>query len=527
MSSKRDYSELMRAVAGFRGYPYPDRLEKCKQRLVLNDKGIEAIMSAPEMMADGLYLSAPPVPPQPDTADRFEFPLGGERDIWQRSAGEIAALVSSHDLSPVDVASAFVDRAEQRRDLNAFITLDRKKVLQEAEALASKLKRTRSALPLAGVPVAIKDALLVRDYPFTCGTKLIEPKNSTRDADAVARLRNAGAVVIGTTNLDELGYAATGLYGPFGAIINPAAPHRVPGGSSGGSAAAVAAGLAPVALGTDTGGALRIPASCCGIVGLKPTQGAISNDGFMLRSPTLDSIGPMTKTVADCALVFEVLAGRAIGSTLGANPGAQKTFRFAKPTNFFFEDLEAPVEKAMSAAIERLKAAGCTVSDTQIPDIELSPAAHFMTVGPEAAEVHWGLLVEKGQELGEDLRARLEAGQFVLAMDYIKAQRIRQRLRDNVVESLNGFDVLLTPTLLVVPPEIAGSNVAVAAKASGLLGRLTGAFNTTGLPAITIPCGAAPDGTPIGLQLAGRAGDERTVMRAAYFCEQLFSASGA
>ena len=525
MSGERDYSELMRAVASFRGYPYPEQLEKCKQRLVMNDKLTEAIISAPEMMAQQLLLSPPPVPTaEVDASDLFQFSARRDGEIWQHSAGEIAALVASRSLSPVDVANAFLARAEQRSDLNAFITLRREQVLKDAEELETKLRRGSSDLPLAGVPVAIKDALLVRGYPFTCGTKLIDPKVSTHDAEAVARLRNAGAVVIGTTNLDELGYAATGLHGPFGRIVNPAAPHRVPGGSSGGSAAAVAAGLAPVALGTDTGGALRIPASCCGIVGLKPTHGAISNDGFMLRSPTLDSIGPMTKTVADCALVYEVLAGLPIGSTLGARPGS-KALRFAKPTNFFFEELDEEVAKAVGDAINLIAGAGCAVKDTHIDDIELSPAAHFMTVGPEAAEVHWRLLVEKGQMLGDDLRARLEAGQFVLAIDYIKAQRIRQHLREKCIESLAGCDVMVTPTLVVLPPEISGSDVAVAAKASGLLGRLTGPFNTNGLPAISIPCGIAQDGTPIGLHLAARPGDERTLMRAAYLCEKLLAGS--
>lgn len=525
--STRDYAEFMRAVASFRGYPFPERLENCKQRLEMNDSLAEAIFLAPEMLAPQLFLSPPPVAtPDADASDAFRFQVRSDRELWTRSAGEIAALVSSRSLSPIDVANAFLDRARQQSGLNAFITLDRNRVLKDAEALAARLGRDRSAMPLAGVPVAVKDALLVRDYPLTNGTKVVEAAISTRDAAAVARLREAGAVVIGTTNLDELGYAATGLHGPFGRIVNPVVPHRIAGGSSGGSAAAVGAGLAPVALGTDTGGALRIPASCCGIVGLKPTHGAISNDGFLLRSPTLDSIGPMTRTVADCALVYEVLAGLPVGSTLGANPGNRR-FRFRKLTDFFFDDLDDEVAMAVNNAVDLLLGAGCTAADSRIEDIELASAAHLMTVGPEAAEVHWRLLIDKGQLLGQDLRARLEAGQFVLAMDYIKAQRIRQHLRSKFLDALAGFDVMLMPTIKVLPPAIDESSIAVSARASGLMGRLTGPFNLTGLPAVTIPCGTARDGTPIGLQLAGRPGDERTLMRAAYFCEQVLAGASA
>lgn len=518
-AGKREYSEYLRAVAEFRGYRFPERIEPSKRRLLINDGLIAAVFDAPEFQ-EASYLSPPSVPTARDASDDlFRFPVVSERNLEGRSAGELAALVSAGQLLPTEAVRPFLERAERRRELNAFITLDRARVLRDAEEVALRLKR-RESLPLAGVAVAVKDAMLVRGYPFTCGSKAIEPTVSAQDAEAVARLRAAGAVVVGTTNLDELGYAATGLHAPFGRIANPRAPGRIAGGSSGGSAAAVAANLAPVAIGTDTGGALRLPAACCGIVGLKPTHGAISNIGFMTRAPSLDSIGPMTRTVADCALVYEVLAGLEAGVTLGRNPLGRR-FRFGVPADYFFDDVDEQVAAAVARAVERVGSIGTVVPGLRIDDIKLAPAAHFMTVGPEAAQMHWQLLAERGDMLGEDLRARLEAGQFVLAIDYIKAQRIRQHLRNALLAAMKEVDVLLVPTVCVAPPQIDESSISITAKASAMLGKLTCPFNVTGLPAMTIPCGITSDGAPIGLQLAARPGEESVLLRAAYACERV------
>ena len=516
-SAARDLEQLLSAIAESRGYAFPERLPAWKKRLASNAEQVRAFLAAPGR-AEASLLTMPESHPATVRSDRFDYTA---HEQGTRGVVDIARRVNSGEVSAVDIAAEHLDRAESRRDLNAFITLDRNRVLTEAEAVAAAVKRG-SKLPLAGVPIAIKDAIAVKGYPMTCGTKVIDAPISEADAECVSRLRAAGAVIIGTTNLDELGYAATGLHAPFGRIINPKAPDRIAGGSSGGSAVAVAANLAAAALGTDTGGALRLPASCCGIVGLKPTHGAISSKGYAIRAPSLDSVGPMTRSVADCALVFEVLAGRPIGSMLGNSPGSTR-IRVVKPTNYFFENVEEDDVAAVERAIGLFRSAGMSVADARLRDVEHSPAAHFITVAAEATEMFWDLLVRTGRHLGEDLRARLEVGQFILAADYIKAQRFRRHLREMFLEALADGDVLVTPTVQVLPPKVDESSVSVAAHASSLLGRFTGPLNVAGLPGITIPCGVTSDGAPVGLQIIGRPDDEASVFRVAHFWESILA----
>jgi aspartyl-tRNA(Asn)/glutamyl-tRNA(Gln) amidotransferase subunit A len=234
----------------------------------------------------------------------------------------------------------------------------------------------------------------------------------------------------------------------------------------------------------------------------------------------------MTRSVADCALIFEIMAGRPVGSALGKSPDGAR-IRIVKPTNYFFEEVEADDLAAVERAISLFKSAGVTVIETRIADVEHSPAAHFITVAAEATEMFWKLLIQRGHLLGEDLRARLEVGQFILAADYIKSQRFRHHLREMFLQSLSEGDVLVTPTIQVLPPKIDESSVSVAARASSLLGRFTGPLNVTGLPGITIPCGMTSDGAPVGLQLIGRADDEASVFRAAYVCEAILAQSFA
>jgi len=522
--SASNLDQLLSAIAEARGYPYPERLPNWKKRLTSNADQVNAFFAA-SGPAESSILAMPESRAETNDGDRFDYTTDAPRKHDVLGVADIASLVNSGKASAVDIVSEHLDRAESRRDLNAFITLNRDRVLKEAESVTSALKQG-GGLPLAGVPIAIKDAIRTKGYPMTCGSKVIDATVSEEDAEAVARLRAAGAVIIGTTNLDELGYAATGLHAPFGRITNPRAPDRIAGGSSGGSAVAVAANLAAAAIGTDTGGALRLPAACCGIVGLKPTHGAISSKGYAIRAPSLDSLGPMTRSVADCALIFEVMAGRPVGSALGRNPAGTR-IRMVKPTNYFFDDVEAGDLAVVERAISLFKSAGISVVETRIEDVEHSPAAHFITVAAEATEMFWELLVQKGHLLGEDLRARLEVGQFIQAADYIKSQRFRNHLRQMFLQSLSDGDVLITPTVQVLPPKIEENSVSVAARASSLLGRFTGPLNLTGLPGITIPCGSTPDGAPVGLQLIGRADDEASVFRAAYVCEAILArASG-
>ncbi len=470
----KDYAILADTIAAFKGYIAPCGLSKAVDRLILNDPLSERIVQAAETLSIayfniGTLERRPAAALVPTAVEQQHRPCESDGELAHMSARQIAQEVQSGHLSPSDVAKSFYARAASSSELKAFISLDEDLLMRDARAIEAMLASGGERLPLAGVPFAVADVISVCGYPTTNGTKVVTTAPATADAALVQRLRRAGALLFGKTNVDELGYAATGLDCPYGRVRNPAAPSRIAGGSSCGSAAAVAAGLSPVALGTDTGGALRVPASCCGLVGLKPTIGAIDLAGYSMRSPTLDVVGPMARSVADTALAWEVMADRLAGSLLSATDRIG-TFTFLKPANFFFDGLQDDVARWMMHALDVLAQAGCRSHTAAIPDIALAPAAHFMTVGPEATDAYLAFLEAHGHDLGEDLRARLEAGLFVQATDYLKAQRIRRHLLDQFFRAVEGADVMITPTLCVPPPLIDEQSVSIAAGASGLMG---------------------------------------------------------
>jgi Amidase len=335
----KDYATLADVIATFKGYTAPHGLSKAVDRLILNDASRERIAQAAETPSIA-YLNigelerGPAATSAPMAVEQQHSPRESDGELAQMSARQIAQEVQSGQLSPSDVARYFYARAAASPELKAFISLDEDLLMRDARAIEAMLASGGERLPFAGVPVAVADVIAVYGYPTTNGTKVVTTAPAIADAALVQRLRRAGALLFGKTNVDELGYAATGLHCPYGRVRNPAAPSRITGGSSCGSAAAVAASLSPVALGTDTGGALRVPASCCGIVGLKPTIGAIDLAGYSMRWPTLDVVGPMARSVADTVLAWEVMADRPPGSLLGATDriGA---FTFLKPANFF------------------------------------------------------------------------------------------------------------------------------------------------------------------------------------------------
>ncbi len=301
-------AELLRASAQSRRYPFLERAAFWEERLAMHLKDLETLLDAP---VDGDMLPLPAKAKLEIALPRGGEPPGRSDDLCFASAAEIAARVRTRELSPFEVARAFVERADAHRSLHAFITLRPETVLREARQLEVRVQSGEDIGPLAGVPVAVKDLMPVAGYPMTCGTKAIEAQEQQHDAEVVARLRAAGALVMGTANLHELAYGVTSANVHFGSVGNPVAPGRIPGGSSGGSAVAVAAGLAAIGVGTDTGGSIRIPAACCGIVGFKGSYDAVTRQGVWPLAFTLDHIGPLARSVADAALGFEVMAGTA------------------------------------------------------------------------------------------------------------------------------------------------------------------------------------------------------------------------
>jgi aspartyl-tRNA(Asn)/glutamyl-tRNA(Gln) amidotransferase subunit A len=417
------------------------------------------------------------------------------------------------------VADAVLTRIEQHAHLNAFISVRPDLVRKDSQALEQRIARGDDPGPLAGVPVGIKDLMYVKGHPFTCGTKAMDGRAADRDAEVVAKLRAAGALIVGTTNLHELAYGVTSANAHFGHVVNPAAPGHFPGGSSGGSGAAVAAGLATIGVGSDTGGSIRVPAACCGIVGFKPTHDAVSREGVWPLAWTLDHIGPLARSAGDAALAFEVMAGLPAGCITGKQLDRP---RLVTPAPFFFEHLDDAISERIDAALQALDAAGATLEGRRIDGMEYAPATQFVTLCSEACQANWELITQHAEGISPDIRLRFEIGQFIGAVDYIKAQRLRRWLRENMIDALNDADALVLPTLPVSIPkqgvttlEFAGRTLPVPAAFT----RLTSPFNFSGMPAVSIPCGRDRNGLPVGLQLVGRPGADATVLAAARWCE--------
>ena len=518
----RPTAEFLRAVSAFRRYPHLERLSDWEQRFAFGLADIEqvfeaAVSCAPVLRAPGASLT------EHFESGRYAPPSVAD-ELVSASAVQIAHQVRNRELSPLKIAELFLGRIEAHRHLNAFITVNPALVMEEAHVLDHRLRRGEDPGPLAGVPVGVKDLMSVRGYPLTAGTKAIEAKVQERDAPVVARLRAAGALIVGTTNLHELAFGINSANPHFGHVQNPRYPGYIPGGSSGGSAAAVAAELAAIGVGSCTGGSIRQPAACCGIVGFKPTYDAVPREGVYPLAWSLDHIGPITRSVEDAALAFEVMAGLPEHSMLPKT--AITAPRIMKPWKFFYDMLDDEVRAAMDASLVRFRDAGASVGEVDVPGIELAPGIQLITLASEGAQANWDLLTRHGDKLGEDVRLRLETGQFYLAVDYIKAQQLRHQVRQSMITCFGDADVMIIPAMPVLPPksgtmtlELGGRTVHVAPT----LTRFTSPINFCGFPALSMPCGKSRGGLPVNLQVVGRPGADATVLRVALWCEQVLS----
>lgn len=520
--TSRPVNDLLRAIAAFRRYPFPERIGEWEPRFAFGIADIEQVYEA-SVQAEPL-LSAPQPVPETNVGAADPAPLTTPlTDIYTASAAQIAHHVKSGATSVLDIAKQYLSRIEAHRHLNAFITVDPERVLGDARALDLQLARGGTLGTLAGVPVGVKDLMSVCGYPLTGGTRAIEPKVQTADALAVARLRAAGALIVGTTNLHELAYGIDSANPHFGHVQNPRYPGYIPGGSSGGSAAAVAAGLATIAVGTCTGGSIRQPAACCGIVGFKPTYDAVPRDGVLPLAWSLDHIGPITRSVADAALAFEAMAGLAPHSML---QGVDMPPRLMLPRKFFYEALEDRVASVVEHALGRLRKAGALTGEVGVPGIDLAPGIQLITLNSEAGQANAELLLKQGDKLGADVRVRLETGQFYLAMDYVKAQRLRNQVRQSMIASFGNADVMVIPAMPVLPPKsgtrtmtLGGQTVHVAPT----LTRFTSPINFCGFPALSMPAGKAANGLPVNIQIVGRPGADATVLSVARWCEAVLA----
>jgi aspartyl-tRNA(Asn)/glutamyl-tRNA(Gln) amidotransferase subunit A len=422
---------------------------------------------------------------------------------------------------------AYLDRI-QRLDghLSAYITVLSHEAMAAATAAEQEIVRGRYRGPLHGIPIALKDLIMTRGIRTTCGSRILGDWVPDADATVAARLAEAGAILLGKLNLHEFAYGPTGINPHYGTSRNPWDRGRIPGGSSSGSAVAVASGLSAGALGTDTGGSVRIPAALCGIVGLKPTYGRVSRFGVIPLAWSLDHVGPMTRTVTDAGLLLQALAGRdpldpstpdvPVPEYRRVMQGGIRGLRLGLPKHLFLEHLDPEVRTALLAAARSLETCGASLEEIPLPKIHHAGPASFAIIASEATAYHERYLKTRGAEYGSDVRARLATGQFILATQYLKAQRARRVIRAEMDEALGRLDALLLPTTPIAAPrldETALTVDGVTEDARWWLIRCTRPINVTGHPALSVPCGLTTAGLPIGLQIVGRHYDETTLLR--------------
>jgi aspartyl-tRNA(Asn)/glutamyl-tRNA(Gln) amidotransferase subunit A len=448
---------------------------------------------------------------------------------------EAAAAIAAGKLSSLEATEGCLARiARLDGRLRAFITVDADGARARARALDADLAAGRRRGPLHGVPLAYKDLCHVPGLPTSCGTRTPEYFTGDLACTAVARLDAAGAVTLGKLNMSELALGPFGDNPHHGDVDNPWKAGHVAGGSSSGSGAAVAAGLAFGALGSDTGGSIRLPAACCGIVGLKPTYGRVSRAGAMALSWSLDHLGPMTRSVRDAALMLEVIAGhdprdatssaRPVGAPSATLEAPVRGLRLALPENYYFDRVTPEVRAAVEAAARALESLGARVQPLRLPDPAPLVDVCNILARAEASTIHARVARERPHELGAAVRARLEIGFHISAHDYLQAGRLRARLaRQFIAEVFADADAILTPTI----PEPAPALAAVTAppveeivRRMGHFSRLTRPFNGLGLPVLAVPAGVAADGRPLGLSITGRPFDEATVLRLGHAWEQ-------
>jgi aspartyl-tRNA(Asn)/glutamyl-tRNA(Gln) amidotransferase subunit A len=447
----------------------------------------------------------------------------------------LGAAIRARRVSAMEATEACLGRiARLDPALRVFITVDAEGARRAAKARDAELAAGRDRGPLHGVPLAYKDLCFIQGLPTSCGTRTREYFIADRDCTAVARLEAAGAVTLGKLNMTELALGAFGDNAHWGHVQNPWRAGRCSGGSSSGSGAAVAAGLALGALGTDTGGSIRLPAAACGIVGLKPTYGRVSRAGLMALSWSNDHIGPMARTVADAARMLGVIAGydpedatssrRPVPDYLAGVAGGLGGLRLALPENYFFEGVDPAVAAAVEDAARLMSKQGARLVRLRVPDPQ--PLVDFtgLITRAESAAIHARLVKERPEELQPVVRARLEVGFHVAAVDYLQALRLRGRLtRTFIGEVFEAADAVLTPTIPEPAPALAEVTTGPVGDVIGRMGRFarfTRPFNGLGLPALSVPCGFSADGLPLGLQIVGRPFDEATVLRVGHAYEQ-------
>lgn len=473
--------------------------------------------------------------------------------ILSMTAVELAAAIKKREVTVKEAVEAVLDNIEKKEDTyHCYVTVDREGVLKQAEEIQKKIDDGTLSGPLAGVPVAIKDNMCTEGLLTTCSSKILYNFVPTFTSEAVLNLQKAGAVILGKTNMDEFAMGSTTETSAYGVTRNPWNPEHVPGGSSGGSAAAVAAEECFYALGSDTGGSIRQPASFCGVVGLKPTYGTVSRYGLIAYGSSLDQIGPLCKDVTDCATILEAIAShdskdstsveRLDTDFTSALVEDVKGMKIGIPRDYFGEGLNPEVKEAVLRAAEVLKEKGAIVEEFDLSLVEYAIPTYYTIAAAEASSnlerfdgIKYGYRTEEYQGLhnmykksrsegfGAEVKRRIMLGSFVLSSGYydayyLKALRVKALIKKAFDEAFAKYDVILGPVAPTTAPKIGES---LSDPIQMYLGDIyTISINLAGLPGLSIPCGRDSKGLPIGMQLIGDCFKEKNLIRAAYTYEK-------
>jgi aspartyl-tRNA(Asn)/glutamyl-tRNA(Gln) amidotransferase subunit A len=454
-----------------------------------------------------------------------------ETELAFATIAEIGRLFRSDKLSPVELTELMLARIERTNPkLNAYITVtdelarvQAKRAEAELGARGKRKTRTDRGL-LHGIPLSLKDNICTEGIRTTAGSKILRDYFPERDAPVVTRLKQAGAVLLGKTNMHEFAYGVTNNNPHYGPARNPWDTKRIPGGSSGGSAAAVAAGLCFGSIGTDTGGSIRIPAALCGIAGLKPSLGRVDVAGVIPLSVTHDCVGPLARTVADAAILFHTIAdgGNGKGEGLRRRGSAARKlpkFRLGIPREFFFDVISGEVQKSFEVAARSIRGLGAKIKEVSIPLLAQTEKAGNRIAWAEASYYHQqsGWFPDRQGEYGEDVRSRLEMGMKILAVEYLEAMDQRRSFISQLREVMEkeAIDALMVPTTAIAAPLIGEETTRIAQDdhpTRALLLRLNRPANLAGVPAISLPCGFTTAGLPIGLQFIGAERNEQVLL---------------
>jgi aspartyl-tRNA(Asn)/glutamyl-tRNA(Gln) amidotransferase subunit A len=445
------------------------------------------------------------------------------RQLAQMSISELAPLLRGREVSPVELTNSVFNRIKAfNKEINAYVEINEAQALESAKKAEEEMITGEYKGALHGIPLALKDILHFKGENVAFGSKIHKDFIANEDATVVSKLKAAGVVFTGKLNMHEYAWGGTTNNPHFGPTRNPWNLERIPGGSSGGSGAAVAADLTIASLGTDTGGSIRMPAAACGIVGLKPTHGRVSKSGCFPLSWSLDHIGPMTKTVEDAAILLEYIAGYDVNDPTTENLSVDKYTSYLNgdikgkiigiEEDYFFHNVDEKIELLVRKAIDQLEAMGAKVEIVKIPSLKYAQYAAMMTCYGEGGTIHSRNIRERPEDYGEDVRLEMKLAQAISSTDYLQAQQVRNRLKREFAKVFEKVDVLVAPMLPILPPNIGDQT-------ANKLGIFSSPANLTGLPAISIPCGFS-EGLPVGMQIIGPAFEEGKVLNFAYAFEK-------